>query len=221
MNFLKKIPLFSLLLIIYNAAAFGEYYQPKFTLQTVALQFPLTSGTIFSLNVGDLLLIAGLALLYQELLKSTKTTKPYLIEHILSMLVFVVFIVEFFMVAQAGTVVFFALMIMSLLDVIGGFTVTLSRHVVLPGTAAALAVAAAEAEEAEEKQAITTTPAEIDDDLISDDADQTNTTHSDQEPTFTDDPKVEDGEEHEAAKDQAEEDNLPIDLRKTEPIIRR
>jgi hypothetical protein len=147
MSFIKKIPLFALLLLLYNAAAFGDHYQPNFGLDTLAVKFPLNSGIEFSFNIGEMLLLTGVALLYLELLKSTRTTKPYLTEHILSILVFVIFIVEFFMVAQAGTIVFFLLTVMAFLDVIGGFTVTLSRHVVLPGTAAGLAVAAAEDEE--------------------------------------------------------------------------
>jgi hypothetical protein len=142
MSFLKNIPLFALLLLIYNAAAFGDYYQPQFTLETLAIKFPMNSGMDFSINIGEMLLVTGVALLYLELLKSTRTTKPYLIEHMLSMVVFVIFIVEFFLVPQAQTFTFFLLMIMSFLDVIGGFSVTLNRHVVLPGTVAGLAVAA-------------------------------------------------------------------------------
>jgi hypothetical protein len=146
MSFIKKIPLFALLLVLYNAVAFAEYYQPLFSLDLLVAKFPLSSGREFSLDISDLLLISGAALLYLELLKSTKTTKPYLMEHLLSLVVFVIFVVEFFMVYRAGNITFLVLGIMSFLDVVGGFTVTISRHVVLPGTAAALAIAAADAE---------------------------------------------------------------------------
>jgi hypothetical protein len=145
MRFIRQIPLFVLLLILYNIAAFADFFQSNFNLETLVAKFPLASGLVFTINMGELLLLSGVALLYLELLKSTRTTKPYLLEHMLSMLVFLIFLVEFFMVKQAGTIVFLILTIMSLLDVLGGFTVTISRHVVLPGTAAALAVAAAEA----------------------------------------------------------------------------
>ncbi len=147
MSFIRKIPLFALLLLLYNAAAFGDYYQPKFGLDTLALKFPLNSGVEFSFNIGEMLLLTGIAILYLELLKSTRTTKPYLTEHLLSMAVFIIFLVEFFMVPQAGTIVFCLLMVMSLLDVVGGFSVTLARHVVIPGTLAAQIVAADEAVE--------------------------------------------------------------------------
>ncbi|MBF0359257.1 MAG: hypothetical protein HQL70_11695 [Magnetococcales bacterium] len=150
MSFIKKIPLFALLLILYNAVAFAEYYQPLVSLDLLVAKFPLSSGREFSIDISQLLLISGVAILYLELLKSTRTTKPYLMEHMLSMLVFLIFVIEFFMVYRAGNITFLLLGIMSLLDVIGGFTVTISRHVVLPGTSAAMAIAAADAAEAAE-----------------------------------------------------------------------
>ena len=67
MSFIRKIPLFALLLLLYHAAAFGDYYQPQFTLATLAAKFPLTSGVEFSVNIGEMLLITGVALLYLEL----------------------------------------------------------------------------------------------------------------------------------------------------------
>ncbi|MBF0454413.1 MAG: hypothetical protein HQL72_06300 [Magnetococcales bacterium] len=211
MNIIKNIPLFSLLLLLYNAAAFGDTYQPQFTLETLVAQFTLVSGAVFRLNVGDVLLVAGVALLFQELLKATRTTKPYLREHLLSMAVFLIFIIEFFTVPQAGTVVFLLLTIMSLLDVIGGFTVTLSRHVVLPGTAAALAVAAAETlqETAEQDTADEKKP----EDAV-----------TSEEPTPADSDKPEEQEKPEqteaekpADEKEAEKLEMPVDLRKVEP----
>lgn len=145
MRIIRHTPLFALLLLIYHVAAFADAFQPQFTLETVALHFPMRSGVTFSLTVGDMLLVAGVALLYLELLKSTRTTKPYLLEHLLSIAVALLFLIEFFTIPQTGTVVFLLLTIMAWLDVLGGLTITLSRHVVLPGTAAGLAVAAEKA----------------------------------------------------------------------------
>ncbi|MBF0447449.1 MAG: hypothetical protein HQL67_04535 [Magnetococcales bacterium] len=153
MLFIKKIPLFALLLLIYNLVAFAHLYQPQLTLQTLVAQINLGSGTVFLCNIGDLLVISGLGLVYLELLKYTKTTKPHLTEHLLSLGVFVLFMVEFFLVAEAGTMVFLLLTIMSLLDLIGGLSVTLSRHIVIAGTAAGLALEAA-------RQANSTQPSE-------------------------------------------------------------
>jgi len=47
-----------------------------------------------------------LALLFLELLKSTRTSTQSTLEHILSVLVFMVFLVEFIVVPSAGTAVF-------------------------------------------------------------------------------------------------------------------
>ena len=48
-----------------------------------------------------------------------------MLDHTFSMLVFVGFLIEFLMVADCGTSTFFVLMLMSLLDVISGFTVSI------------------------------------------------------------------------------------------------
>ena len=48
-----------------------------------------------------------------------------IVDHVLSMVLFVVMLVEFLLVRQAGTSTFFLLMMISVVDVLGGFIVTL------------------------------------------------------------------------------------------------
>ena len=45
-------------------------------------------------------------------------------DHILSMVLFIVMLVEFLLVARAGTSTFFILMVISLVDVLAGFIIT-------------------------------------------------------------------------------------------------
>ena len=48
-----------------------------------------------------------------------------MVDHMLSMVLFVVMLIEFLLVRQAGTSTFFLLMMISVVDVLGGFIVTL------------------------------------------------------------------------------------------------
>jgi len=62
-------------------------------------------------------------LLFAELIKSTYTATSSLVDHGLSMLVFIACIVEFLIVPQAATSVFFFIMTATLVDVVAGFMI--------------------------------------------------------------------------------------------------
>ena len=126
MKILGNIPVFVFLLIAYNLAAFSGSYDMQTLLTSQLFSFQLISGALFVLRVHDLLVVLGVIALYIEILKSTKTSKWSVIDHALSMLVFVIFLVEFIVFKPFGTSTFFILTLMSMLDVIAGFTVTIS-----------------------------------------------------------------------------------------------
>lgn len=84
---------------------------------------PLPSGAHWSMSVGDMIMLATLALLFVELLKSTYTSATSLLDHGLSMLVFVACLVEFIVVPKAATSVFFFIVIATLIDVVAGYTI--------------------------------------------------------------------------------------------------
>ena len=77
-------------------------------------------------TAGDLLLVVGLVCLFFEVLKSTNTGRNSVIEHMLSVVVFVIFLVEFLLVGAAASSVFFILMMMAIVDVVAGFTVSIT-----------------------------------------------------------------------------------------------
>ena len=56
-------------------------------------------------------------------MKATYTSGTSLLDHGLSMLVFVVCLIEFLMVRQAQTSVFFFITVATLIDVIAGYTI--------------------------------------------------------------------------------------------------
>lgn len=121
-----NIPLTLAPLVVYNLVAFGffgatpgdPWTQPVLTLH-------LVSDGRFTLLLGDIVLVAGLALLFIEIVKATRTTGPTIVDHAMSLLIFIVYLVEFLTVRSAATSVFFILMVIALIDVIGGFTITI------------------------------------------------------------------------------------------------
>ena len=72
------------------------------------------------------LIAIALLMLFGEIVKSTRTSHASVIDHLLSTFVFVAFLVEFLLIGGAGSSVFFLLMIMSIFDVVAGFTVSIT-----------------------------------------------------------------------------------------------
>ena len=72
----------------------------------------------------DIILAFAIVLLGIEVIKATRMGIRGLMDHILSMVLFIVMLVEFLLVARAGTSTFFILMVISLVDVLAGFIIT-------------------------------------------------------------------------------------------------
>jgi hypothetical protein len=67
----------------------------------------------------------SLMLLFVEIVKATRTDAMSIINHGLSMLLTVVCIIQFVTIQGFSNSVFFMLTLMSILDVVAGFTVTI------------------------------------------------------------------------------------------------
>lgn len=119
-------PLLLIPLIAYNFFAFLFMGGSPAGWSQQLLTIPMVSGVAWSLTSGDLLLVIGLVCLFFEVLKSTNTGRGSVVEHMLSVVVFVIFLIEFLLVGAAASSVFFLLMIMSLVDVTAGFTVSIT-----------------------------------------------------------------------------------------------
>ena len=76
--------------------------------------------------MGDLLVLAGLVLLYIEIFKATRTSTASIVDHLLSMALFVICLVEVIVLQGFGTATFVILTLMTAIDVVAGFTVTIS-----------------------------------------------------------------------------------------------
>lgn len=116
------IPLLILVVLAYNAVALtgaADLAQPM-------LSAGLVSGVRWSLTIGDLLVALGVLLLYLEIFKATRSSNTSIIDHLLSMVLFVVVLVQFLLLPAFGTSTFFLLLLLCFVDVIAGFTVTIS-----------------------------------------------------------------------------------------------
>lgn len=118
-------PLLVIPLIIYNLVAFGLIGGEGAGWVTPVLTVPMVSGAVLTLSMGDFLIVLALVLLMIEVLKSTRTGTHSIIDHMMSTLVFVAYLVEFLVVPAASTALFFTCLVMSFVDLVAGFSVSI------------------------------------------------------------------------------------------------
>lgn len=119
---MQNIPLMAVPFVIYLIIHF--IFGPAI-FANVILIIPMLSGGKFAMTLGDLMLVLGLALLFVEVIKSTRFSNSAVINHMLSTLTTVAYLVVFLLVGGTATSVFFILMLMSLVDVLAGFSVSI------------------------------------------------------------------------------------------------
>ena len=124
---LRSFPLLLLALVFYNVLAGLHGFNPKGTdaLLHQGVTVPMFSGEPWNFTLGDLVVVVGLGLLFVEVVKATRTTAIEVINHALSMLVFIVALVEFITLPAFATSPFFFLVIMALFDIVAGFTISI------------------------------------------------------------------------------------------------
>jgi hypothetical protein len=117
---IRALPLLVFAFVLYNAVVLlmGDE-----ALASQIFEFRLLSGGLWKFTWGDLILLVTLVLLFIEIVKSTFTSTSTLIDHALSMIVFIAIGAEFLTVPQAATSVFFLILVAALIDVIGGYTI--------------------------------------------------------------------------------------------------
>lgn len=119
---LAALPLLVIVVGLYHAVVLAGLG----SLATVLFDVALISGATFAFSMADLLLVLGLLLLYVEIFKAPRTSSLSIVDHLLSLLLFVVCLVEFIVLPGFGTSVFLLLTLMCFVDVVAGFTVTIS-----------------------------------------------------------------------------------------------
>jgi hypothetical protein len=120
--YLIGFPLLVIPFAIYNMIAF---LTPGLNWTDAITSVDLMSGATWSVTTEDFLVGLAIILLPLEILKAARIGTRSIVDHVLSMALFVVMLVEFLLVRQAGTSTFFLLMMISIVDVLGGFIVSL------------------------------------------------------------------------------------------------
>lgn len=121
MSFLAAVPVLSIVIAAYIVMSMGG----GLMLDADAYSAALASGATFTLRVGDFFTIAGLAALFFEMLKAARAGRRTIIDHMLSTAVFVVALVCFLLLGACGTASFFLLVVMTLIDVVAGFSISI------------------------------------------------------------------------------------------------
>jgi len=89
------------------------------------LDIPMASRVEWPLSLGDLFVAGSLVVLFVELLKAASSRRAAVINHSLSMVLFIGCLVEFLLFPAFATSTFFLITLMVLLDVLAGFIVTI------------------------------------------------------------------------------------------------
>lgn len=130
---LEIFPFLLIPVLIYNlfAAFFGGTVPGTDTprllagMESAAISVTMLSNVRFSLSWGDVLLTFSIIFLFVEVIKSTRSNSPAIINHIVSMVLFILCLIEFLLFPSFATSSFFLLTMMVLVDALAGMIVTI------------------------------------------------------------------------------------------------
>jgi hypothetical protein len=132
--FLVGIPLLVIPFALYNMIAF---LMPGVSWTHDIAGIGMMSGADWTLTPSDILIAFSILVLLVEMLKSTRLSSRTIMDHLLSTVLFIGMLVEFLLVKQAATGTFFLLLVISFVDVAGGFIIairTAQRDVTVEGS---------------------------------------------------------------------------------------
>lgn len=127
MRIILSIPALAIVILAYNLIVpnLPTISGGFFELDSSYFDAVLPSGAEIFFQIGHIFVAFGLVALFFEIIKAARTGAGTVLDHMLSTVVFVVALVEFLLVPFCGTVTFFFLMAMALIDVVAGFTVSI------------------------------------------------------------------------------------------------
>ncbi len=123
---LRAIPLIIIPFIMYFIiGVLGGGNIADETFRRVLFKVPLVNNTSggWAFSWGDLIILITMFMLFIELLKSTYTSTVSMVDHGLSMVVFILCLIAFLLAPPAQTSVFFFIMVAALIDVVAGFMI--------------------------------------------------------------------------------------------------
>jgi hypothetical protein len=119
-------PLLLIPLAVYNIIAF---LMPTVSFTDVLFTVPMMSGEVWPVTLADLLLALGVVLLLLEVVKGARPGSKFLMDHLLSLIVFGAAAAEFVMWPKFSNSTFFLLVLLAMADFLGGIAQRTRRRV--------------------------------------------------------------------------------------------
>jgi hypothetical protein len=120
--FLIGIPLLIIPVAVYHMLVL---LTPGVDLTSSITTIRMMSGANFAVSLSDVLIMLALVCLFLEIFKSTRTGNRSIVDHMLSMVLFVAMLLEFILWAPFGTSTYAIFLVIGLVDVVGGFTISI------------------------------------------------------------------------------------------------
>ncbi|WP_375158266.1 hypothetical protein [Bradyrhizobium sp. RDT46] len=119
-------PLLLIPLAVYNIIAF---LMPTVSFTDVLFRVPMVTGETWPVTLADLLLALGVVLLLLEVVKGARPGSKFLMDHLLSLIVFGAAAAEFVMWPKFGNSTFFLLVLLAMADFFAGIAQRTRRRV--------------------------------------------------------------------------------------------
>jgi hypothetical protein len=119
-----SFPLLLIPLAIYNIIAF---LMPTVSFGVVLIPVPMISGVEWQVTLSDILIALGVLLLLLEVVKGARPGAKYLIDHLLSFILFAAAAAEFVMLRQFATSTFFLLTLLAMVEFFAGIALRARR----------------------------------------------------------------------------------------------
>jgi hypothetical protein len=123
---LVNVPLLIVPFIIFNIVGYGLIGSAGTDPWAgEVMSVTMISGELWTMSLGDLMITLGLFFLFFEIIKATRVGASSIIDHLLSTFVFIAYLIEFLTIGYAAHAVFFILLIIALVDVVAGFSISI------------------------------------------------------------------------------------------------
>ncbi|MCK1357425.1 hypothetical protein [Bradyrhizobium sp. 199] len=119
-------PLLLIPLAVYNIIAF---LMPTVSFTDVLFRVPMVSGEAWPVTLADLMLALGVVLLLLEVVKGARPGSKFLMDHLLSLIIFGAAAAEFVMWPKFGNSTYFLLVLLAMADFFAGIAQRTRRRV--------------------------------------------------------------------------------------------
>ena len=120
--FLIGIPLLIIPVAVYHMLVL---LTPGVDLTKALTTVRMVSGAEWTVSLSDILIMLALVCLFFEIYKATRTGNRSIVDHMLSMVLFVGMLLEFILWKPFGTSTYAIFLMIGLVDVVGGFTISI------------------------------------------------------------------------------------------------